>query len=93
MTSVPADYFPSRILKLSIKITTEPPKGIKAKLSKVTMLYDFNQNLSCPLEYEIKKLNFCLSLFHCIVQERCNYKRIGWNNSYSFNDSDLIASQ
>ncbi len=34
MTSMPADYFPSAILQNGLKMTTEPPRGIKANLKR-----------------------------------------------------------
>ena len=34
LTSMPADYFPSAILQNGLKMTTEPPRGIKANLKR-----------------------------------------------------------
>jgi dynein heavy chain len=34
LTSKPADYFPVAILQNGIKLTTEPPRGIKANLKR-----------------------------------------------------------
>ena len=34
MTSMPADYFPAAILQNGLKMTTEPPRGIKANLKR-----------------------------------------------------------
>lgn len=34
MTSMPADYFPVAILQNGLKMTTEPPRGIKANLKR-----------------------------------------------------------
>ncbi len=34
LTSMPCDYFPVSILQNSTKLTTEPPKGLKANLMK-----------------------------------------------------------
>lgn len=31
---MPADYFPSAILQNGLKMTTEPPRGIKANLKR-----------------------------------------------------------
>ena len=34
LTSMPCAYFPVSILQNSVKLTTEPPKGIKANMMK-----------------------------------------------------------
>jgi len=34
MTSMPVDYFPAAILQNGLKMTTEPPRGIKANLKR-----------------------------------------------------------
>ena len=34
MTSMPANYFPAAILQNGLKMTTEPPRGLKANLKR-----------------------------------------------------------
>ena len=43
-------------------------------------------------ETVFRRLLYALCFFHGVVEERCNYGAVGWNNSYEFNVSDLVVS-
>lgn len=47
LTSMPADYFPVSILQNGIKLTTEPPRGIKANLKRSLNLLSDEYLNSC----------------------------------------------
>ena len=88
---MPAVYFPVSILQNGIKLTTEPPRGIKANLKR-----SFNDQLEAvhPQRQEIfHKLLWGLSYFHSIILERKKFGPLGWNISYDFNDSELETSK
>lgn len=90
LTSMPADYFPVSVLQNGVKLTTEPPRGIKANLKRS---YDgfTDQQLEDSRGY-IKKMTFGLCFFHAQIQERRKFGPLGWNIRYEFNDSDLDTS-
>ncbi|CAH1986860.1 unnamed protein product [Acanthoscelides obtectus] len=87
-----AHIIPQGILESSIKITNEPPTGIKANLHKA--LSNFNQETleQCSKEAEFKVILFSLCYFHAVVAERRKFGPQGWNKIYPFNVGDLTIS-
>lgn len=100
LTSMPCDYFPVSILQNGMKLTNEPPKGVKANMMKSL------QDLSCDrFEGGVigvgggyaqgavwRRLIFSLAMFHAVIQERRKFGPLGWNILYEFNESDLETS-
>jgi dynein heavy chain len=93
LTSMPADFFSKSVLQNSVKLTTEPPRGVKANLKR-SFAEKTEDTLSCGKKTaEFKKLLFGVSFFHAIIQERRKFGPLGWNIRYEFNDSDLSTSE
>mmetsp|Transcript_30329 Transcript_30329/g.22069 ORF Transcript_30329/g.22069 Transcript_30329/m.22069 type:complete len:360 (-) Transcript_30329:774-1853(-) len=92
LTSNSVPYFPVSVLQNSIKLTTEPPRGIKANLKRTYAGLDDKYLEDCKKPELWRKLLFGLSFFHAIVQERRKFGPLGWNIRYEFNDSDLQTS-
>ena len=87
---MPAPYFPVSVLQNSVKLTVEPPRGMKANLKR-TYQGMMNQEFldGCTKPEIWRKLLFSLSYFHACIQERRKFGPLGWNIRYEFNDSDL----
>lgn len=94
LSSMPSPDFPASVLQTSIKLTSEPPKGVKANIGRTyTDMTPGPYTNSCPSQPTAwKKLLFSLTFFHAVVQERRKFGPIGWNIPYSFNQSDLECS-
>jgi len=93
LTSMPTPNFPVPVLQSGIKITNEPPKGIKANVGRSFLDIDETWYNTCSKDQEFKKMFFGLCLFHAIILERKKYGAIGWNIPYGWMNSDLETCQ
>lgn len=93
LTSMPSNHFPVPVLQSGIKLTNEPPRGLKANLTRTygDMQEDDFESCSKPKEY--KKMLFALSYFHAAILERRKYGAIGWNIPYQWMTSDFETSK
>jgi len=93
LSSDPTPHFPISLLQNSIKLTTEPPKGLKANLARLyaNMTEEQFNRSAKPEKY--KKLLFALCFFHSVLVERRKFLTLGWNVAYAFNDSDFAVCE
>ncbi|PRP87942.1 putative dynein heavy chain [Planoprotostelium fungivorum] len=92
LTSSPTEEFPTSLLQNCVKMVSEHPMGIRAKLQR-----SFQRIGPEKIDQHIgsnswTKLLFGICFFHAVVQERKKFGSIGWNRPYEFSDSDLITS-
>ena len=75
LTSMPTTTFPIPILQNSVKITTEPPKGLKANMRRsLLLLQDWTDFDECKGVNGInawKKLAFGVCFFHAVHKYHC----------------------
>uniref|UniRef100_A0A3P8VN13 Dynein axonemal heavy chain 2 n=1 Tax=Cynoglossus semilaevis TaxID=244447 RepID=A0A3P8VN13_CYNSE len=93
LSSSPHPGFPITILQAGIKMTTEPPKGVKANMKRLYQLVPEAQFNRCSRPLFYRKLLFSLCFFHSILLERKKFLQLGWNIVYGFNDSDFEVSE
>ena len=99
LTSMPSTSFPVSVLQNGIKLTNEPPRGIRANLiGTFTTLGESEWTCNdSGKEGRDKmywnKLLVGLAFFHAVVQERRKYGALGWNIRYEFNTSDILCAK
>jgi len=93
LTTMPTPAFPVAVLQSSLKLTQEPPKGLKANLGRSFTDMDADFFDSCEKPAQFKKLIFGLCFFNAVIQERRKYGAVGWNIPYQWMTSDLVFAQ
>jgi len=89
LTSMPSSTFPVPVLQSGIKLTNEPPKGLKANLNRTYQDITAAEYESSSKGFEYKRLLFGLAFFHAVILERRKFGAIGWNIPYEWMNSDL----
>jgi dynein heavy chain len=92
LTSEPSPHFPSFILQNSVKMTNEPPKGMRANLVGSFEAMDDTWFDDCQRREEFKKMVYSLCFFHASVIERRKFGVLGWNIQDVFSIPDLRIS-
>ena len=70
LTSMPSPDFPVAILQNGVKMTLEPPKGLKANLIRQYNRFSDGYLADSTKPVEWRKLLFGMCLFHAVIQAR-----------------------
>merc|ERR1711871_1538983 len=92
LTSMPSTAFPVPVLQNGLKITNEPPRGIRANLMRTFADLKEDEWEKSVAEHKVrnfKKLIYGLAMFNAIALERRKFGALGWNIPYDFMNSDL----
>ncbi|KAI9333548.1 dynein heavy chain and region D6 of dynein motor-domain-containing protein [Obelidium mucronatum] len=93
LSSMPSRIFPSSVLQDGVKVTNEPPKGLRANLAR--SFADISRDMfdvHPPQGFKFKKLLFGVCFFNAIIHERKKFGPLGWNICYDWSNSDLEVS-
>ncbi|KAI5057584.1 hypothetical protein GOP47_0027599 [Adiantum capillus-veneris] len=92
LSSEPNDKFPISILQRSVKMTAEPPKGMRANVLRLYTQTTDESFQKCKTQSKYQKLFFSLAYFHSVLLERRKFGTLGLNIPYDFNDTDFQVS-
>jgi dynein heavy chain len=90
LTSDPSKTIPIGLLERCIKLTNEPPEGLKANMKRAYAF--FTKEDIDEKEAKVKSILFALCYFHSVMLERKKFGPKGWNMKYPFAMGDLRDS-
>jgi len=90
LTSDPSKEIPIGLLEKSIKLTNEPPQGLRDNLKRSFSF--FKKEEIEDKDPKIKTILFGLCYFHSVMCERRKFGSKGWNRVYAFSMGDLRDS-
>ena len=90
LSSEPSLSIPHGLLERSIKLTNEPPQGLKQNLKRAFATFEKDEfEFKDP---KTKSILFGLCFFHSVIIERIKFGPLGWNRTYPFSTGDLLNS-
>ena len=90
LSSMPTNVFPISVLRNSVKVTSEPPRGIKSNTANLLSILSKDEFEKCKKPEPWHKLLYSLALFHSTIQERKQYGPLGFNKIYEWSTSDFL---
>ncbi|CAM9131888.1 unnamed protein product, partial [Ectocarpus fasciculatus] len=90
LSSEPANSIPIGLLNRCIKLTSEPPAGLKANVKRA--FASLNREQFDEFDAKMKSIVFGLCHFHAVMLERKAFGPMGFNMMYPFGIGDLRDS-
>jgi dynein heavy chain len=90
LSSDPSTAIPIGLLERAIKLTNEPPQGLKQNMKRAFTF--FTKESIDDKDPKIKTILFALCYFHSVMLERRKFGPKGWNMKYPFSVGDLRDS-
>ena len=91
LTASPHPHFPIGLLHLCLRLTNEPPSGLKAGMAGFLSWVSQDQ-LEAINRPDWCQLLYITAFLHCLLQGRRRYGAIGWAAPYAFDQADLAAA-
>jgi len=91
LSADPSKEIPIGLLDRSIKLTNEPPAGLRANMKRAWQY--FSKEEIEDKDVKVKSILFALCFFHSTLIERRRFGAKGWNMMYPFSIGDLRDSQ
>eukprot|EP00762_Andalucia_godoyi_P000343 ANDGO_03199.mRNA.1 Dynein beta chain len=91
LSAEPSPKIPMGILQRSIKLTNEPPQGVKANMTRAFLAFSEEIWENSSKQAEFKTVIFSLCFFHAVMVERKKFGAQGWNRNYPFSLGDLTT--
>ena len=89
ITTEPNPKFPIGLLQLAVKVTCQPPSGLRAGLMRSYTVIVDQDRLERVETAQWRVLVYALCFQHSVVQERRKYGAMGWCVPYEYNDGDI----
>ena len=90
LSAEPSAGIPISVLQCCVKLTNEPPDGMKANVTRSINYFNDDMLEECSKQAEFKNITFALSYFHACILQRKKFGSIGFNFVYPFTTGDLV---